>query len=94
MRRKPQLPVLLAELTAASVETVLLRTWMMASGTCSSAEYGRMVREKLLAARKSCQAASGIVVDPVTILRPWHTGATGNVRRLRRRAARVNQAKR
>ena len=40
------LPVMMAELTFASWETIARRTWMMAQGTCSPAEYRRMVHEK------------------------------------------------
>ena len=45
-RRPPILPLLLMELAAASCETVLRRSAMMAQGTCSAAKYRRMVLEK------------------------------------------------
>ena len=47
------LPLMMAELTLASWETIARRTLMMAQGTCSPAEYRRMVREKAHAAHRS-----------------------------------------
>lgn len=61
------------------------RTLMMAQGTCTPAEYRRMVREKVQAA-----AASGRVLarggrSPAALLAPWHGRATRNAKRLRKR---------
>ena len=39
----------MARLTAASCETIFHRTSMMAAGTCSPAEYQRMIMEKAAA---------------------------------------------
>jgi hypothetical protein len=86
-RRPPPLPLLLAELTLASWETVARRAAMMAAGTCSPAEYRRMVAEKARAAGQSYVAliAGSARRGPVPLLTPWHRGATANARRLRRR---------
>ena len=86
-RRKPvPLPLMAAELAFSSWETIARRTWMMAQGNCSPAEYQRMVLEKMEAA---CH--SGLVLafpgkgDAATaLLAPWHSRATANARRLRK----------
>jgi len=44
-KRKSPLPLLLAELSFASWETIHRRTLMMARGACSPAEYSRMIGE-------------------------------------------------
>ena len=55
-RRKPArrnvalLPMMFAEMAAASVETIARRMGMMVLGRCSAAEYQRMVAEKAKAA--------------------------------------------
>jgi len=80
------LPVLMMELTWASWETIGWRTWMMVQGTCSPAEYSRMVREKMDASRRSadllarCQGE----LDWAALMAPWHLRATANAKRLRR----------
>jgi hypothetical protein len=90
LRRRPPavaLPFLLAELTFASWETMMHRSWMMAAGTCSPAEYQRMVLEKMQAAQRSAM----VLMQPWTaagaaaMLAPWHRRARANARRLRRR---------
>lgn len=83
-RATPPLPLMMAELTWASVETVARRTWMMADGSCSMAEYQRMVLEKARAAQRS---ALVLMVPGVTLaaaMAPWHGRAVANARRLRR----------
>jgi hypothetical protein len=84
-RRTPKfLPTLFVELAFASWETIFRRSWMIARGDCSSAEYQRMVMEKIAAARKSGRAlVKG--ADPAIVLTPWHSSATKNARRLRGR---------
>jgi hypothetical protein len=47
----------MVQLTAASWETIFHRTAMMAQGTCSAAEYQRMVLEKLAAMQAASLAA-------------------------------------
>lgn len=87
-RRLPTpLPLMFAELAFASWETIARRTMMMAQGTCSPAEYARMVMEKAAAAQRSALLLS----RPRTrhnlrsVLGPWHRGATANAKRLRKR---------
>ena len=86
-RPPPPLPLLLAELTWASWETVLRRSMMVALGTCSDAEYRRMITEKMNAVHQSSRLAlwPGIGGDPADMVRPWHRAATRNARRLRRK---------
>jgi hypothetical protein len=85
-RARP-LPLLLAELAFASWETMLRRSAMIAAGTCSAAEYQRMVLEKAEAARRSALAmmAPGGSRGLEAALAPWHRRARANARRLRRR---------
>ncbi len=75
------------ELTLASWETMARRGLMMSRGTCSPAEYRRMVEEKcaafwetagLLARSKGAPSASALTG-------PWRRRARANARRLRRR---------
>ena len=77
------LPLLLAELTAFSWETMARRASMMMQGTCTAAEYQRMMFEKMRAAQLSAVA---IVFDQDVgaALAPWHRAARRNVRRLRK----------
>ena len=81
------LPVMMAELTFSSWETIARRTWMMAQGTCSPAEYRRMVREKAQAALYSGLAltTSTGAVTAAAVLAPWHKRATANAKRLCRK---------
>jgi hypothetical protein len=78
---------MLAELMVASWETIARRTWMMASGSCSPAEYRRMVTEKTTAAYRSGRALASGVGDRAmrAALAPWHRRATANAKRLRKR---------
>lgn len=82
----PSLPLMMAELTFASWETIAHRTCMMVGGTCSPAEYRRMVLEKTQAAQHSAVVLmSGSTHDFAAALAPWHGRATANARRLRKR---------
>jgi hypothetical protein len=76
------LPVLITELILSSWETIFYRTWMMAMGTCSPAEYHRMFREKARAALASGVALGGGGI--ASAIAPWHRRATANARRLRK----------
>ena len=85
-RRARPLPVLLAEMTLASWETIARRSLMMAQGTCSAAEYRRMVFEKLLAMQRGGLA----LMLPskrraAAAIAPWHRAARANAKRLRKR---------
>lgn len=84
-RAVPPLPLLLAELAIASWETALRRTAMMAAGTCSSAEYRRMVLEKAEAAQRSALALMTLSGQEGlrALLAPWHSRARANAKRLR-----------
>jgi hypothetical protein len=88
-RRKalpPPLPLLFAELALASWETIWRRSLMMAQGTCSGAEYRRMVAEKVRAAGLSSRHAlrrGSIGSDPSGLFLPFHRAATRNAKRLR-----------
>jgi hypothetical protein len=88
-KRRPPLPLpfLFAELAFASWETIARRTLMMASGTCTPAEYARMMMEKVAAAQSSALALSRVRGrhDARRVVRPWHRGAKANAKRLRKR---------
>jgi hypothetical protein len=88
-RKSKTLPGLLTGLGAASLQTIALRSAMMASGTCSAAEYQRMVREKMMAAMQtSLRMCAWPPASPAALLVPWHSKAKANARRLSRRRRR------
>ncbi len=75
---------MMAELALASWETIARRSCMMLGGSCSAAEYQRMVLEKAQAAQRSAAALmSGRSQGLAAALAPWHRRATANARRLR-----------
>ncbi len=77
------LPLMMAELTAASFETIWHRTALMMSGTCSLGEYERMLSEKMHATHLATTALiNGDSAEAV--LRPFHKRATANAKRLRK----------
>jgi hypothetical protein len=95
-RRKPtrrtaaSLPMMFAQMAAASVETIARRTGMMASGRCSPAEYQRMVAEKA----KAAVATAVVLAKPgagkrkntaTKALAPWHRAVVANAKRLRKK---------
>lgn len=84
-RRTQSLPLLFAGLAASSAETILRRTVMMARGTCSPAEYRRMVAEKQAAMRATGLALMRGTTDVASLLAPWSQRAGANAKRLRRR---------
>ncbi len=76
------LPFLMARLTMDSWETIFHRTMMMAQGTCTLAEYQRMVSEKTAAVQSSMVAlATG--QSPAAVLAPFARRAGANAKRLR-----------
>jgi hypothetical protein len=81
------LPVMMAELALSSWETIARRSWLMAWGTCSAAEYQRMVMEKAEAARLTGKALGSPrgKRSATAVLAPWHRRATANSRRLRKK---------
>jgi hypothetical protein len=76
-------PMMLAELTVSSWETIWLRSLMMAQGTCSAAEYQRMTAEKLAATTASMTALT-LGRSHAAVLAPFVTRSRANARRLRR----------
>jgi hypothetical protein len=76
---------MMAELAMASWETIARRTAMIARGTLSPAEYQRMFIEKAAALQLSAMAVM-TGRGRKAALRPWHSRATANARRLRRKA--------
>jgi hypothetical protein len=80
------MPLLMAELAAASWETIFHRTMLMAQGACSAAEFERMVMEKAAAS----QAATTALImgqSQEAIVEPFLKSARANARRLRRSAS-------
>jgi hypothetical protein len=58
---------------------------MIAAGTCSAAEYQRMVMEKAMAMQRSGFALLRPTPGRVTaVVAPWHRAARANARRLRK----------
>ena len=75
------LPTMMARLAFASWGTIFHRGMMMAQGTCSAAEYQRMVSEKMTAAQLSATAlVAGRGAEAA--LRPYLSRARANHRRL------------
>ena len=75
---------MMARLTAASWETIFHRGLMMAKGTCSAAEYQRMVSEKAAAMGLSMTALlTGR--GQAAALAPFVSRALANAKRLRRK---------
>jgi hypothetical protein len=83
-RRVRPLPLMMAELAMASWETIARRTAMIARGTLSPAEYQRMFIEKAAALQQSAMAVM-TGRRKKAALRPWHSRATANARRLRQK---------
>ena len=78
------LPMMMAELTVSSWETIFHRTAMMAMGTCSAAEYTRMATEKV-AATQSAMAAMARGGSHAEVLAPFVSRSRANARRLRKK---------
>jgi len=73
---------MMGELALASWETIFHRSLMMMQGTCSIAEYQRMICEKTDAIQQSALALmTGASHD--AILQPYHVRARANAKRLR-----------
>jgi hypothetical protein len=83
-RRKQTITAAMTELMIASYETIARRGLAMALGTCSRAEYRRMIMEKLAASKQSALALMSGRGTRLA-LAPWHKRATANAKRLRRR---------
>jgi hypothetical protein len=83
-RRLSPLPLMVAQLSMASWETIFHRTMMMAQGTCSPAEYRKMVTEKAAAMQASTRALVARKGSKA-VLTPFIWRARGNAKRLRRK---------
>ena len=76
-------PTMMVRLTMASWETIFHRSSMMARGTCSPAEYLKMVSEKS-AAMQGAAVALMTGRSPEAVMAPFLTRARANAKRLRR----------
>jgi hypothetical protein len=90
MRKRPlspsyAFPMLMVQLATASWETIFRRTLMMAQGTCTPAEYRRMVAEKMAAMHSSTTALMRGRSN-AAVLAPFVKRTRANVKRLRRKA--------
>ena len=74
----------MARLTAASWETIFHRSVMMAQGTCSPAEYQRMVAEKIAAMQASALALM-TGRGTAAVMAPYLKRTRANAKRLRRK---------
>ena len=83
-RAAPFFPLMMVELAMAASETIFHRTWLMATGQCSPAEYQRMLAEKVKAAELTGRLVMSPRADSSALLAPWHRAARRNARRLRR----------
>jgi hypothetical protein len=79
------LPMMMADLTMASWETIFHRTVMMTQGTCSAAEYQRMTAEKAAAMQRSMTALM-TGQSQAAVVAPFLNRARANAKRLRRKA--------
>jgi hypothetical protein len=77
-------PAMMTELTLSSWETIYHRSFMMAQGTLSVAEYQRMFMEKAAAVQASTLALmSG--QGHAAMVAPYLVRSRANARRLRRK---------
>ncbi|HEY2132369.1 MAG TPA: hypothetical protein VGH36_05250 [Acetobacteraceae bacterium] len=83
-RTSRNLPAMMTELSLASWETIYRRSLLMAQGTCSAAEYQRMVIEKAVAAQASAFALMTGRGHAAAVA-PYLVRSRANARRLRRK---------
>lgn len=83
-RRSRNLPAMMTQLTLSSWETIYHRTVMMAQGTCSAAEYQRMVMEKAAAMQASTLALM-TGRGQAAAMAPYLVRSRANAKRLRRK---------
>lgn len=83
-RRGKSLPAMMTQLTLSSWETIYRRSLMMAQGTCSAAEYQRMVTEKAAAMQASTLALMTGRGHAAAVA-PYLVRSSANARRLRRK---------
>jgi hypothetical protein len=82
--RSRSLPSMMTQLTLSSWETIYHRTLMMAQGTCSAAEYQRMVMEKA-AAMQASTLAMMTGGGHSAVIAPYLVRSRANARRLRKK---------
>lgn len=82
--RSRNLPAMMTQLTLSSWETIYRRTVMMAQGTCSAAEYQRMVMEKAAAMQASTLALM-TGRGQAAAMAPYLIRSRANAKRLRRK---------
>jgi Na+/glutamate symporter len=82
-KRTRNFPAMMTQLTLSSWETIFHRSMMMAQGTCSIAEYQRMVMEKTAAMQASTMALM-TGRGNAAALAPYLVRSRANARRLRR----------
>jgi len=75
---------MITQLTFASWETICRRTLMIAQGTCSAAEYQRMVMEKA-AAMQASTLAMLTGRGNAAVVAPYLARSRANAKRLRRK---------
>ena len=75
---------MMTQLTLSSLETIFHRSMMMAQGTCSAAEYQRMVMEKAAAMQASAVALMTGRGNAAALV-PYLVRSSANARRLRRK---------
>jgi hypothetical protein len=83
-RSSRSLPMMMAQLTFSSWETIYRRSLMMARGTCSPAEYQRMVGEKAAALQASTLALM-TGRGRAAALSPYLVRSRANAKRLRKK---------
>ncbi len=82
-RHTRNLPAMMTQLAFSSWETIFHRSLMMAQGTCSPAEYQRMVTEKAAALQASTLALM-TGRGNAAVVAPYLVRSKANARRLRR----------
>jgi len=82
-KRARNLPAMMTELTLSSWETIFHRSLLMAQGTCSVAEYQRMMMEKAAAMQASTLALMTGRGQAAAVA-PFLVRSRANARRLRR----------
>jgi hypothetical protein len=75
---------MMTQLALSSWETIYHRSLLMAQGTCSAAEYQRMVVEKAAAAQASVLALM-TGRGNAAVMAPYLVRSRANARRLRRK---------
>jgi hypothetical protein len=83
-RSRRNLGSMMTQLTLSSWETIYRRSLMMAQGTCSAAEYQRMVMEKAAAMQQSTMALM-MGRGHEAVVAPYLVRSRANARRLRRK---------